>query len=112
MPPLRLRLLLSRFRAMADDSSQLAFAEWIAQTLWADVRRAPSERPPATRLTQRRRSEGRGNEYTASITPTPRPTNVCAGCGTTTKRGQHCPSCGREISRQKLIEVAKRFGDT
>ena len=82
-------------------------AEWIAQTLWADVRPAPSERPPATRLTQRRRSEGRGNEYTPTIAQPSHPKNICAGCGTTTKYGQHCPKCGREISRQKLIEIAK-----
>jgi CRISPR-associated endonuclease Cas1 len=82
-------------------------AEWIAQTLWADGRRAPSERPPATPLTQRRRSEGRGNEYTPTIASAPRPTNICAGCGTTTKGGQNCPKCEREVSRQKLVEVAK-----
>jgi CRISPR associated protein Cas1 len=82
-------------------------AEWIAQTLWADVRRAPRERPPATPLTQRRRSEGRGNEYAPLMITSPRPTNICAGCGTKTKYGQHCSKCGREVSREKLIEIAK-----
>jgi CRISPR-associated protein Cas1 len=82
-------------------------AEWVVHMLWSDQRRTPSERAPATRLTQRRRSEGRGNEYVSKMESAPRPTNVCPGCGVTTKRGRRCPNCGREVSRQKLIELAR-----
>jgi len=37
----------------------------------------------------------------------PYPENICLDCGATTRRGRHCPKCGREISREKLIELAK-----
>jgi hypothetical protein len=82
-------------------------AEGIAQTLWSTVRRLNREPALATPLTQRRRSEARGNEY-APPTETPtHPTNVCGGCGASTKGGRTCPKCGRERSREKLIEIAK-----
>jgi CRISPR-associated endonuclease Cas1 len=82
-------------------------AEWVASTLWSSVRTAPSDRHPATRLTQRRRSEGRGSEYIQNTKAVPHPKNICAGCGISTKRGLNCPKCGREIARAKLIELAK-----
>lgn len=82
-------------------------AEWVVQTLWTSARRAPSEKAPATRLTQQRRSKGRGKEYIQDTTPAPHPTNVCEGCGSPTKTGRNCPKCGREISGKKLIEMAK-----
>jgi CRISPR-associated endonuclease Cas1 len=82
-------------------------AEWIVQTLWSDLRKPSGERAPATRLTQQRRSEGRGNEYVAINKPVAYPANICGGCGSPTKGGQNCPNCGREISRQKLMDIAK-----
>ena len=84
------------------------FAEWIAQSL-----RTPGRQPATrdqripTRLTQRRRSEGRGNELVLDTNPAPHPKNICHGCGTATLGGQHCPKCGREVSRIKLVEIAK-----
>ena len=39
--------------------------------------------------------------------PAPRPRNICAGCGSSTKGGQNCSKCGRAISRQRLIDIAK-----
>jgi hypothetical protein len=84
-------------------------AEWVAQSFWTKNRKPPlGEKRLPTPLTQRRRSEGRGNEFILNTTPAPRPKNVCAGCGVTTKEGQNCPKCGRELSREKLIELAKR----
>ena len=84
-------------------------AEWVAQSFWTKNRKPPrGEKTLPTPLTQRRRSEGRGNEFILDTTPAPRPKNVCAGCGVTTREGQNCPKCGREISREKLIELAKR----
>lgn len=82
-------------------------AEWITQTLWSDLRKPLGERAPATRLTQQRRSEGRGNEYVPTNKPVPHSAKVCAGCGSSTRGGKNCPKCGREISRQKLMDVAK-----
>lgn len=84
------------------------FAEWVAQTLRTPERKpANRDQRVPTRLTERRRSEGRGNEFVLDATPAPRPKNVCRGCGTTTVRGRHCPKCGREVSKEKLIELAK-----
>ncbi len=82
-------------------------AEWIANTLWSSTRKSQSERSIATRLTQQRRSEGRGNEYAPPANLAPRQASICSGCGTTTKGGRSCTECGRETSRVKLIEVAK-----
>jgi CRISPR-associated endonuclease Cas1 len=83
-------------------------AEWVAQSLWTSTRKpARSDQTLPTRLTQRRRSEGTGNEFVLNIKPAPYPDRICSGCGTTTSGGRHCPKCGREISREKLIELAK-----
>src|SRR5271155_3467615 len=62
-------------------------AEWVAQSFWTTNRKPPRrEGKLPTLLTQRRRSEGRGNEFTLDTTPAPRPRNVCAGCGITTRK--------------------------
>jgi len=83
-------------------------AEWVAQALWNSVRK-PTRKDGTfpTRLTQQRRSEGRGREFRLEITPAPPPEKICSGCGATTRGGRHCPKCGREVSREKLIELAK-----
>lgn len=83
------------------------FAERIAQRLWDSVRKAARERTLPTRLTQRRRSEGRGNELVPAALAAPYPQRICPGCGATTQGGRLCPTCGREVSREKLIELAK-----
>jgi hypothetical protein len=83
-------------------------AEWVAQNLWtADRKNAHKDRILPTRLTESRRSAGRGSEFTVDTTPALHPKNVCPGCGATTRLGHNCPKCGREISRKKLIELAK-----
>jgi len=84
------------------------FAEWLAQTLWTSIRRPtdPNRNLP-TRLTQRRRIEGRGKEFIFDANPAPYPEKICSGCGTTTRTGRHCPKCGRAISGEKLTELAK-----
>jgi len=84
------------------------FAEWLAQTLWTSIRKPTHRnRNLPTRLTQRRRTEGRGKEFFLHLEPAPQLSKICAGCGATTQRGRHCLKCGREISRDKLIELAK-----
>src|SRR5713101_6455806 len=45
--------------------------------------------------------------FPAPAMAAPYPENICLDCGATTRRGRHCPKCGREISREKLIELAK-----
>jgi CRISPR-associated endonuclease Cas1 len=84
------------------------WAEWVAQALWSSIRkRIRDDLTLPTRLTQRRRSEGRGNEFKVGIAPPPYPRKVCLGCGATTHGGRHCAACGREVSRGELIESAK-----
>ena len=83
-------------------------AEWVAQSLWNSARKtARRDQVLPTRLTQRRRSEGRGKAYILETNTAQHPDKICPGCGATTRLGRHCPKCGREISREKLIELAK-----
>jgi CRISPR-associated endonuclease Cas1 len=84
------------------------FAEWVAQNLRTPARKPTSrdQRVP-TRLTQRRRIEGRGIKFVLDTKPAPHPKNICHGCGTPTLGGRYCPKCGRDLSRQKLTELAK-----
>jgi CRISPR-associated endonuclease Cas1 len=83
-------------------------AEWVAQSLWTSARKTTRrDQLLATRLTQRRRSEGRGKQFVPDAKTAPYPDKICSGCGATTRMGRNCPKCGREISREKLIELAK-----
>jgi hypothetical protein len=83
-------------------------AEWVAQSLWTTAcKTARRDQMLPTRLIQRRRSEGRGKEFILDTKRAPHPDKICPGCGTTTRLGRNCPKCGREISREKLIELAK-----
>ena len=83
-------------------------AEWVAQELWNSTRsRVRNDHTLPTRLTQRRRSEGRGNELIRDVKAANYPKKVCPGCGTTTRGSGLCVRCGREVRREKLIEIAK-----
>ncbi len=105
MPSLAIRLSET---APAWGRAVAPIAEWVAQSFWTNSRKpARGDHTLPTRLTQRRRSEGRGHEFILDTTPAPRPDKICPGCGASTLRGRHCPNCGREISREKLIELAK-----
>jgi CRISPR-associated endonuclease Cas1 len=84
------------------------FTEWLAQTLWNSKRkRTDRSGNLPTRLTGRHRIESRGKEFSLDLKPAQHPSRICPGCGATTRRGLHCLKCGREISREKLIELAK-----
>jgi len=83
-------------------------AELVAQSLWTSARKTVrSDQMLPTRLTQRRRSEGRGKAFVLETNAAQHPDKICPGCGATTRLGRHCPKCGREISKEKLIELAK-----
>jgi hypothetical protein len=57
-------------------------AEWVAQALWSSAGTSASKRPTMpTRLTQRRRSEGRGDTFTIRTNPVPRRVKICEVCG-------------------------------
>ncbi len=82
-------------------------AEWVAQALWNSTtnQRSPGQNWP-TRLTQRKRSEGRGKEFIIKTPTAIHPSKVCGNCGATTHGGRLCPACGRMVSREKLIALA------
>jgi len=78
------------------------------QQIWSQHKKPSSEQTLPTRLTQRRRSEGRGREFILKPTLAPPPPEVCPGCGATTHEGRLCPTCGRNVSKEKLIGLAKQ----
>lgn len=82
-------------------------AEWVAQALWSSAGKSASKGPTVpTRLTQRRRSEGRGNTLKVRTNPIPRRENVCEVCGTEGVKNRYCKSCAVEVSRENMAQVA------
>ncbi len=83
-------------------------AEWVAQSFWSRNRKpARGEKTLPTRLTQRRRSEGRGKEFILHTTPTPHPQNICRGCGKTIQNGRtNCADCAIDGATKRLVTAA------
>lgn len=82
------------------------WAEYVAHTLRAGHTARPAiSRGFSTPLTQAHRRKGRSASLLDLKTPAVE--RVCHGCGTRTRVGRNCPNCGREISRDKLIELAR-----
>jgi len=81
-------------------------AEWVAQALWTSRKNADSERLLPTPLTQRRRSEGRGKEFTPDAAPIVRRTKLCELCGAEGITNRYCRSCAVEMSRENMTRAA------
>jgi CRISPR-associated endonuclease Cas1 len=84
-------------------------AEYVAQETWSSISRPASHlarRVIATRLTQRTKRAVKGTDI-PSVKAAPKPDSVCRGCGALTRGGRNCPKCGRDISKEKLTELAK-----
>jgi CRISPR-associated endonuclease Cas1 len=81
-------------------------AEWVAQTLWSGRKSPNSERLLPTRLTKRRRSEGRGKEFTPGAVTIPRRVRLCELCGEEGVKNRYCRSCAVEISRDNMARAA------
>jgi hypothetical protein len=82
-------------------------AEWVAQALWNSHHgssRTVQHLP--TRLTHRRRSEGRGNNFNVRTSSVPRQTKICEVCGAEGVKNRYCRSCAVEASREIMAEVA------
>ena len=82
-------------------------AEWVAQALWNSHQgssRAVQQLP--TRLTHRRRSEGRGNDFRVQTSTVPRQAKICEVCGAEGIKNRYCRSCAVEASRQTMAQVA------
>jgi CRISPR-associated endonuclease Cas1 len=82
-------------------------AEWIAQALWNSSRNLPKrEQVLPTRLTQRRKSEGRGNTFTMRANTFPRHLKICAECGADGVTGRYCGACAAEAARRTMADIA------
>jgi len=81
-------------------------AEWVAQALWNSGKSASKGSNVPTRLTQRHRSEGRGNTIHIRPNPIPRRENICEVCGAEGVKNRYCQSCAVEVSRENMAQVA------
>lgn len=82
-------------------------AEWVAQALWNSSRSsARDEQVLPTRLTRRRKSEGRGHKFELRIKPFPSPTKICEICGAEGVKSRYCKACAVEASRENMAHVA------
>src|SRR5580765_5459336 len=82
-------------------------AEWLAQAIWNSSRNvAKREQVLPTRLTQRRKSEGRGNTFKLKVKPISRPTKICEVCGTEGVKSRYCKACALEAARDNMAQVA------
>jgi CRISPR-associated endonuclease Cas1 len=81
--------------------------EWVAQVLWNSAKKPGNkeERVP-TRLTQRHRSEGRGNNFEARPIHVARRKRICEVCGAEGVQNRYCRSCAVEVSRDNMAQVA------
>jgi len=82
-------------------------AEWVAQALWNSHHgssRGVQHLP--TRLTHRRRSEGRGNDFRVRSSSAPRLVKICEVCGAEGVKGQYCRACAVDVSRGTMAQVA------
>ena len=82
-------------------------AEWVAQAFWNSPKSSTNGATVPTRLTQRRRTEGRGRQYVSPTSVAPSPQTICRNCGALTQGGRHCLKCGKDVSGRKLTELAK-----
>jgi CRISPR-associated endonuclease Cas1 len=82
-------------------------AEWVAQALWSPPSRSANKKHfVPTRLTQRRRTKGRGRKMKALANPVPRRVKICEVCGAEGVQNRFCPSCAVEVSREHMAQVA------
>lgn len=81
--------------------------EWYAETLSASL--SDVGVPAAsTRLTRRKRYEGKGGEVPAAK-PAPKQQKVCAGCGgIVSENCAHCEACGRKEAGKRLTAASAK----
>jgi CRISPR-associated endonuclease Cas1 len=82
-------------------------AEWVAQALWNSSKNPANKKESVpTRLTQRRRSEGRGNKFVPRSNSAPRREKICEVCGAEGIQNRYCRSCAVEVARENMAQVA------
>lgn len=81
-------------------------AEWVAQALWSSTSKSASKEPNLpTRLTQRHRSEGRGNTFKQRRGILRQP-KVCAACGAEGVNGRYCGACAVDAAKKTMADIA------
>jgi CRISPR-associated protein Cas1 len=106
-------------RLMADLATMLAetapiwrkavapYAEWITQVLWASMDKPKGGQGPATRLTQNRIRESKGNSPVSIPAPGVEPQTLCRTCGTQIQVGRkYCAGCSVAVSTEAIIKAA------
>jgi hypothetical protein len=84
------------------------FAEWVARTLWSRDSKSGKSLGPATRLTQSRKREAKGQPTLPPPVPPPRRENLCRGCGKVLRSGRmHCAQCAIGDATKNLIDAAR-----
>ena len=78
----------------------------MAQALLNPASTVNKEHLAPTRLTHRRRSEGRGNDFAAKPILLPRRQKICEVCGAEGVKNRYCRSCAVEVSRENLSRAA------
>ena len=78
------------------------FAEWVAHLFSSQGSRSKYEAETPTPLTQRRRSEGRGNRFKLDRVAVGSPRKVCRFCGKELNKGKHCSACRVIASRENM----------
>ncbi len=84
-------------------------AESVARMLSSALPKTKDNCRLPTRLTQQHKREAKGQPSLPRTKPFPRPPAICRGCGTSINAGvNYCVSCAVVVSRENLIELAKR----
>lgn len=84
------------------------FAEWVARILWTTSKASAREPAPSTRLTHRRRTEGRGYEFQPVSLVTPRRSKICPNCGADIRdESTVCRKCSMDIARKNMVDIAR-----
>jgi CRISPR-associated endonuclease Cas1 len=105
--------LMASFTAQLSETSPMwaraiaPCAERITEQLWISIGKgARTDRAIPTRLTQRRKIEGRGNRFELSVNPVPLAPKICEICGAEGVKNRYCKSCAVEVSRKNMAQVA------
>jgi CRISPR-associated endonuclease Cas1 len=95
--------------AMTWRSAVAPYAERAAQIFWASAKSAASHRSPATRLTQRYRSNAKGGGEHPAAKPGSESHRLCKLCGKYIRGHQKvCSACAPTNSREALVAAAHR----
>jgi hypothetical protein len=81
-------------------------AEWVAQAFWNATSTSNKKSVVPTRLTGRRRSEGRGSTFEPKANPAPRRMKICEVCGAEGVENRYCRSCAVEAARGAIAQIS------